>query len=145
MCLLIKGTDKPIILEKDMSVFKYGLVRDNMFIPMWMYHYHYLVKVPPRRILLTPIPGNQRDCYLARCSNAMRIVEGYHAGTERDRPMYCKAAIKQMPEKFIPEGFVKALATFIVPANSMIYYGTIGDIVADNILYTGKWEALEWK
>ena len=121
------------VAEKDIEVYKIGLVQDNIFICEFQ-DYAYEKGVANKELIL-----KEEHHWLGYIT----INEGYHS--------YKRVSVKYNSLlgsiKYIYRGYriqpysdgLFHLATFIIPKGSIYYENLDGEIVSSNILYTGRY------
>lgn len=145
MCWIGKGPVK--IAEKDIIVYKLGHVFKSSGVFSSLYHgYNYHPKGLNKEVTLVPIVGGVALSHLSRFDLGI-IYSGYHSyrsislsfmGLGSSSRIIFLGNIKERIS--IWNGYY--VATFIIPKDSKYYENPNGEIVSNNIVYTGKYVKL---
>lgn len=145
MCWVGRGFAK--IAAKDIVVYKLGHVIETTkeFLSLYQ-NYEYVPGIRNKTITLTPMKGLEHVSQLRKDELGV-IYEGYHSYRDISLPF---KGIKS-DFRIIYLGKTREhigiynnyyVVTFIIPKGSQYYENDLGEIVSNNIIYTGKYVKL---
>ena len=139
MCWIGKCDVK--IAKRDFYVYKLGYVSDEGFRSLYQ-NFIYISKEINKKIKLEPVIHDYKIYELMK-EQYGTIYEGYHSYKDIAmpysdlRPYYRTIYLGKFAED-IRLNNVYSIATFIIPKGSEYYENRAGEIVSNQIMYTGK-------